>query len=228
MILLDIFSLSLKKGLISSQNALISVSFFSFEFLKTFFWFFSTDPHLGYVCAYIYTSFIGPEIVKSISEFWLQHDAYFSGINALLYCSKLVFKGTCLCKTCRNFSSNIVWGLVFPMLWSSIFRVLLKISRLKVLYDFSFFPWRSFKISRHVVDDMSLWWSERQVSKLSDNLRRLFLFVRIRSIQVAILEWWQVGLFIRHERAELCIKLFQRWFPTDLKSPIIIMFLCRG
>ena len=52
----------------------------------------------------------------------------------------------------------------------------------------------------------------------------LFLFLRIRPIQVAIWDWWQVGLFIRHKEVKVSMKKFQWWDSTDtLKSPIIII-----
>ena len=41
------------------------------------------------------------------------------------------------------------------------------------------------------------WWLERLVRKVSDILNRFFLLVKMRSMQVELLDWYQVGLFIK-------------------------------
>ena len=70
------------------------------------------------------------------------------------------------------------------MLWSPIFRVLLKTSRLKFLYElYMFFFGGLLKCPDFIMVDMSIRWSEKPISKLLDNLNKFFLFVRVRSIQ---------------------------------------------
>ena len=56
-------------------------------------------------------------------------------------------------------------------------------------------------VDRHVI-------IKRPLSKLSNSLKRFVLFVRVMSMEVVILVWSQVGLFLRHERAKVCVKSF--------------------
>ena len=74
------------------------------------------------------------------------------------------------------------------------------------VWSIYFLLWCPFKLPDFIMVDMSLWWSERYVSKLGGNLDKFGLLVRIRSMHVGFIDWKQVGLLMRHDNANISIK----------------------
>lgn len=118
------------------------------------------------------------------------------------------------------------WSIFIPRFvcfFATFFRIeFIKVSRWKFLYDLYIF----FFGGPLTCVDESVWWPEMPVAKLWENLKKFFLLFRI---QIANLDWWQVGLFIRHERAKTYIKSVKWWFSGVLRKSLIkIIFSCLG
>ena len=132
-------------------------------------------------------------------------------------------------KICFFFFFFFFWFylLKFPedffFFFATFFRIeFIKVSRWKFLYDLYIF----FFGGPLTCVDESVWWPEMPVAKLWENLKKFFLLFRI---QIANLDWWQVGLFIRHERAKTYIKSVKWWFSGVLRKSLIkIIFSCLG
>ena len=137
-ILLGIPPLSLKYGLISLQNVLLSEIFFSFKFLKKF-GFFILNRFIQKLCyrLYLHQSSYDLSLLKLFFSCVRSIIFFLSSLDMkeLLLCLNIfVFSGACLSKISRKVFSKTPYVLLSFILSRFILRVSLKVSILKFLF----------------------------------------------------------------------------------------------
>ena len=130
-----------------------------------------------------------------------------------------------------------LWRTVIKVFWKSqkliIFSLLkcLSKSSLKSFISNELQPQYNFVFALsltnwlHKTVTIKLWWSEIPTSKTLEFSKNSILFVKIRSMQLGLADWKQVGFLIKYSKSNVFIKNSRFLLSTvSLKSPINIIF----
>ena len=104
----------------------------------------------------------------------------------------------------RIFSNTVIFQVIVKIFFKVI-HVKRAIIPIKLVLAFPF----SSRLSKAV--SIKLWWSEIPTSITSVFLKKSFLFVKIRSMQVGFEYWKQFGFFIKQSRSNV-VMTFSRLF----------------